>query len=141
MPHSSVVTLFTFLARRLNITVIVLTQNIFAPAKHSLTLKRNTQYFIIFHTQFSSIIKNLSSELYGSKILIDAMKQLCSIEPDPHKRYLLLDLHPKSELPEPMVSYTSILNDLSLKLLVLQRIRGKFLEIEENQLFFVPKDM
>ena len=100
----SVVTLFTFLARRLNITVIVLTQNIFAPAKHSLTLKRNTQYFIIFHTQFSSIMKNMSSELYGSKILIDAMKQLCQIETDPHHRYLLLDLHPKSALPESMVS-------------------------------------
>ena len=83
----------------------------------------------------------MSSELYGSKILIDAMKQLCQIETDPHHRYLLLDLHPKSELPEPMVSNTTKLNDLSIKLLVFQRIRGKFLEIEENQLFFVPKDM
>ena len=80
-----------------NISVIIITQNIFGQGKYSRSQSLNTQYFIIFRNlRDGNKIKYLSRQLYPS-----LPNKLCSAYEDAvvekDHGYLVIDMHPLSE--------------------------------------------
>lgn len=88
--------LFTQTSHHRNISVIFITQNIFAQSKCSRTIALNTHYLVLFKSlrDLNQIMK-LSSQIYPGKgsFLLESYKDAtCSQK----FGYLLIDLHPQS---------------------------------------------
>lgn len=109
--------LFTKGVHHRNISLIIITQNLFNQGKYARDMRLNSHYLVIFKSPtFTSQVCTLSRQLFPSKhnFLVDAYKK-ATIKP---YSYLFLNLHPMCE-DELRVS-TGILPD-------------------EEEIFFVPK--
>ena len=114
--------IMTFSSRRLNISVILICQNIFLNGTYNLTIRRNMSYFLIFNSFDRSVLKTLSQQWFGkSNTLTDAMDQLAEFQDNPFLQYILID-----------VSHNSMLShDL--------RIRTDLFNLEEPKFFCIKK--
>ena len=85
--------LFTKRSHHKNISVMLLTQNIFHQSKHSRTINLNTHYMVIFkNVRDASQITNLGKQMYpGSVNYLRASYEDTTSNP---YGYLLIDLKP-----------------------------------------------
>ena len=85
--------LFTKGSHHKNISVMLLTQNIFHQSKHSRTINLNTHYMVIFkNVRDASQITNLGKQMYpGSVNYLRASYEDATSKP---YGYLLIDLKP-----------------------------------------------
>ena len=87
--------LFTRKVHHLNVSVVLITQNLFPQGKHGRNIRLNTMYFVIFKSPaFQSQIQHLSRSLFPHqpRFVSAAYK---SATKDPYS-YLFLSLHPRT---------------------------------------------
>lgn len=97
--------LMIFSARKANLSIITISQNMFQNSKFGVTIRRQQNYHIIFNSFGDlALISNLNRIFYQSRgnILHQSFSTLANIEPNPYKQYILLDCHPKSPFPRSM---------------------------------------
>ena len=62
--------LFVFSARKANISVIFITQNLFESGKHGVTIRKNTDYFVVFSGFGDSLnVRTINHAFFDSKRL------------------------------------------------------------------------
>lgn len=91
-----IVETFTRYSHHLNISIVLLTQNLFSQGKHFRTISLNTQYmFILKSTRDTSVITTLGRQMFpsDSKFLIESYKDATS---KPFG-YLFIDLKASSD--------------------------------------------
>ena len=85
--------LFTKRSHHKNISVMLLTQNIFHQSKHSRTINLNTHYMVIFkNVRDASQITNLGKQMYPGSV--NYLRASCEDTTSNPYGYLLIDLKP-----------------------------------------------
>ena len=88
----------TFSSRRINLSLCVITQNLYHGGKFAITCRRNFHTYVIFKS-FSNVLQTLSRQLFNnSKILVDAMNILDRHETESHKKYLMINTDCNAQL-------------------------------------------
>ncbi len=103
--------LITSTSHHCNISVVIICQSLFLPAKHRLTLIRNCSEKVIFHDKVDqNQLQILSRHIFPSKpnFLRDCFNILFDINVSKHLRYLLIDASMLSELPPNAIVRTNI---------------------------------
>ena len=70
----------------------VVTQNLYGPAKFSVTCRRNFNYVCLFDSHFNQTLKSLGRDIlpFNSSALVKAMKMLKEVESNPYCNFLFL---------------------------------------------------
>ncbi len=115
----SVLELITKSSHHSNISVIIVTQSMFLPAKHRLTLIRNCSEKVIFHDKIDQMqLSILSRQTFPSKpnFLRQCFDFIYENTQKKDLKYVLLDASPLSDLPHNAVARTFIFPDKDNKI-------------------------
>ncbi len=108
---NNVLELITQASHHSNISVIIVTQSMFLPAKHRLTLIRNCSEKVIFHDKIDQMqLSILSRQIFPSKpnFLRECFDFIYQVSHKKDLKYVLLDASPLSDLPHNAVARTFI---------------------------------
>ena len=103
--------LITNYSHHCNISVVIISQSLFLPAKHRLTLIRNCSEKVIFHNKVDqNQLQILSRHIFPSKpnFLKDCFDVIFKVMPAQHLKYLLIDASMLSHLPHNAIVRTNI---------------------------------
>ena len=79
---------------------MIITQNLYAPSKFGVTIRRNFNYYCLFSSfGDSSCITQLGRTFFGGRVLQEAFS-LMSNNKEKWNSYILLDDHPNTPFPE-----------------------------------------
>ncbi len=110
----SVLDLITKTSHHSNVSVIIVTQSMFLPAKHRLTLLRNCSEKVVFHDKIDQMqLSILSRQVFPSKpnFLTDCFDFIYAHTKKTDLKYVLLDASPLSDLPHNAVARSFIFPD------------------------------
>ncbi len=108
---SKMLELITNFSHHCNISVVIICQSLFLPAKHRLTLIRNCSEKVIFHDKVDqNQLQILSRHIFPSKpnFLKDCFTTLFNIKQRDELKYLLIDASMLSQLPHNAIVRTNI---------------------------------
>ncbi len=108
---SNILELITKTSHHSNISVVIITQSMFLPAKHRLTLVRNCSEKVIFHDKIDQMqLSILSRQIFPSKpnFLKECFEFIYKTTQKNDLKYVLLDASPLSDLPHNAVARTFI---------------------------------
>ena len=92
----TVADIFTKLTHHMNITCLLLLQDVFPKGKHNVTISRNAQYVFLFRNKRDKVgIRAFLCQVYPVKWM-QALAIFNKCTKKPHT-YLMLDLHSQSE--------------------------------------------
>ena len=95
--------LMTSTSHHNNISVVIITQSIFLPSKHRLTLVRNCSEKVFFHNKVDQLeLSIISRQIYPSKphFLKKCFDQVYAKTKKKDLKYLLIDASPLSDVPQ-----------------------------------------
>ena len=102
LKSESFCNLTTFSSRKCNVSIILTSQNLTFSTPHSLTIRRQFMYMILFFSHSdNSLLMTVGRALSPLQphYLMKAMKKVCQIAENPFQRYLFIDSHPLTQLP------------------------------------------
>ncbi len=108
---SDVLDLVTRTSHHSNISVVIITQSMFLPAKHRLTLIRNCSEKVIFHDKIDQMqLSILSRQIFPSKpnFLQQCFEFIYKNTDKTALKYVLLDASPLSDVPYNAITRTFI---------------------------------
>ena len=111
---SSLLELITRTSHHSNISVVIVTQSMFLPAKHRLTLIRNCSEKVIFHDKIDQMqLSILSRQIFPSKprFLRECFDFIYQKTEKFDLKYVLLDASPLSEVPYNAIARSFIFPD------------------------------
>ncbi len=111
---TSIVELITTTSHHSNISVIIITQSIFLPAKNRLTLIRNCSEKVIFHDKIDQMqLSILSRQIFPTKpsFLKECFDFIYKHTQKRDLKYILLDASPLSDVPYNAIARTFIFPD------------------------------
>ncbi len=106
--------LITSTSHHSNISVVLITQSMFLPAKHRLTLVRNCSEKVIFHDKIDQMqLSILSRQVFPSKpnFLHECFDFIYKNTSKKDLKYVLLDASPLSDVPHNAIARTFIFPD------------------------------
>ena len=113
LKSESFCNLTTFSSRKCNVSIILTSQNLTFSTPHSLTIRRQFMYLIIFFSHSdNTLLVTVGRALnpLQPNYLIKAMRKVCQIAESPFQRFLFIDSHPMTALPLNMRVRGNILN-------------------------------